>query len=210
MKLYDISAPLSPSLPFYPGDPKMSIREHSQISKGAGANVSELCFGSHTGTHIDPPKHFYDDLASIDQIPLERFCGPALVAEFPGKPSVTRQDLESLGLVPGINLLLKTDNSGTLSNPAFNEQYVYLTGDAAQFCKEIGVNMVGVDYLSVEQFRGDGTCPAHRTLLAAGILILEGLDLSSVSAGQYTLCAFPLNIPGGNGSPVRAVLLKED
>lgn len=210
MKLYDISVPLSPSLPFYPGDPRMTVREHSKIADGAGANVSELTFGSHSGTHLDPPRHFFDGLSAVDEIPLERFYGPALVVEFPGKRAITAEDLRDLPLSPGLNLLLKTDNSGTLSDPVFREDYVYLSGDGAALCQERGINLIGIDYLSVEQFHGDATCPAHKTLLGAGILILEGLDLTGVPAGRYTLCAFPLNLPGGNGSPVRAVLLKED
>ncbi len=210
MRLYDISVPLSPALPFYPGDPVMSVREHSQISQGKGANVSELTFGSHTGTHLDPPRHFYDTLPSVDELPLSRFYGPALVLDLRGREQISAADLADIPMEPGLNLLLHTDNSGALYQPAFREDYVYLTGDAARLLRDRKINLIGIDYLSVEQFHGDGSCPAHKTLLGAEILILEGLDLTDVPAGRYTLCAFPLNLPGGNGSPVRAVLIDHE
>lgn len=210
MKYYDISAPFGENLPFYPSDPPLKQEEHAQVRLGSAANVSKITFGSHTGTHLDPPRHFFDELPAVDELPLERFLGPALVAEILGKPCVERADLEVLPLRPGLNLLLKTDNRELMADARFHPDYVYLTGDACALLVEKKVNLVGVDYLSVEQFQGDGTFPAHRTLLGNNVLVLEGLDLSQVPAGEYTLLALPLKIPGGNGSPVRAVLIAQE
>lgn len=208
MKLYDISVPFSPMLPVYPGDPPLEILEHMQIAQGAVANLSVLRFGSHTGTHIDAPRHFFNDGKALDELPLERFICRALVADMRGKPRISARDLDGLEINEGDAVLLRTDNAARMREKKFYSDYVYLTGDAARLLAKKRAVMVGIDYLSVEGYDAKGF-QAHRELLSREVILLEGLDLSGVDAGSYTLVALPLCIPGGNGSPVRAVLIKE-
>ncbi len=207
MKLYDISIPLSPTVPVFPGDPAVSFTEHCSIKNGAVCNLTIYNFGSHSATHMDAPLHFVNDGKSVSDLPIERFIGKALVVDVRGYKAVTAEHVKRLELPPNINILFKTDNNNTLLESEFKKDFVYITPEAAQILIDKKVNLIGIDYLSVEQF-GVKDFLAHKILLANEIIILEGIRLTDIEPGEYTLFAFPILIDGANGSSVRAVLAK--
>lgn len=205
MKIHDITVPLSPETPVYPGDPAVRIEPFNRISQGDHTNLSILTLGSHSGTHIDPPYHFDDSGRRVDELDLALLVGKALVVELTGTKEIGRRELEGFRIAGADRLLLKTDNSRLWQEPGFREDYAALTLDGAQYLLDAGVKLVGIDYLSIEGFHGDGE--VHRTLLDNGILILEGVDLSEIKPGQYQLICLPLKVKGGDGAPVRALLV---
>lgn len=211
-KIYDVSVPIRDGGLIYPGNPEIHIALQQAVAKGAGANVSAVEFGSHTGTHVDAARHFFDDAQTVDQIPLETLMGPAVVLEFGDDVrSVGRGDLEAKGIKPAgaERVLLKTRNSGYLTqDPTFHKDYTYLAPDGAAFIVECGVKLVGIDYLSIEQFHS-GHHLTHLTLLRAGVVIVEGLNLEGVPPAQYQLCCLPIKLAGADGAPARAVLISE-
>jgi arylformamidase len=204
MKIYDISVPLSEDLPVFPGDPKAEIEPVARLTRGDAANVSRITMSTHSGTHLDAPRHFMDHGISVDHLPLSLFVGAALVAEVSGVNGIGRAELTRLPLEGAERLLLKTDNSRLWDQPGFSEDFAHLTMDGAGYLVEKGIKLVGIDYLSVESFVGKGE--VHRLLLGNGVVILEGLNLAGVPAGNYELISLPLKIKGGDGAPVRAVL----
>jgi arylformamidase len=209
LHLYDVSFPLVNGGLVYPGNPPVSITPQQSIAQGAGANVSRLDFGSHTGTHVDAPKHFFDDGAGVDTLPLEVLMGPArLIAFSDAVTSIGEAELAAHNLEGVTRLLLKTRNSKWLASgsPEFHTDYTYLAPDGAEYLTRLGVRLVGVDYLSVEQFRS-GHHKSHRTLLGKGIVIVEGLLLHEPPAGDYHLRCLPLRLVGLDGAPARAVLV---
>lgn len=210
-RIVDISVGLGPELMVWPGDPPIEVLPSSRISRGDAANVSELRLGSHSGTHVDPPCHFVEGAPSIDQVPLETLTGDATVAAFGGPPrAIGAADLEGLRLPGGVTrLLLKTSNSELWRSPEprFPERYSSLSVDGARWAVDRGLRLVGIDFLSIES-GGPPNFPVHHTLLRAGVAIVEGLDLSAVEPGEYTLACFPLKIVRGDGGPARAVLIQ--
>ncbi len=176
------------------------------ISAGAECHLTRISLGCHTGTHLDAPLHFEPNGTSVDQLDLEVLVGPCRVVHLPEVSRIERRHLESLDLEGCQRLLFKTSNGARLEEPDFQEDFVAVAPDAAELLVELGVRLVGVDYLSVEPFVHEdwGT---HHTLLRAGVIPLEGLDLRAVPPGDYQLVALPLLIEGAEGAPVRAVLL---
>ncbi len=204
MRILDISVPLSEGLPAYPGDPRVRLEPALMISRGDGANVARLTLADHSGTHIDAPGHMLEGGATMDEVPLSLLMGNALVADLRGEAAIGAAQLERLPLAGVERLLLKTDNSALWRVSDFHHDYVALTEGGADFLVRAGIRLLGIDYLSVERFGGDGS--VHRRLLAAGVVILEGLDLSAAEGGSYELLCLPLRIPGAAGAPARAVL----
>jgi len=206
MRIYDITVPLSPALPVYPGDPEVTITPLAQLQWGDAANVSRLVLSSHTGTHLDAPRHFFAEGLTIDGLDLHVLMGPARVCAFPQVTThLTADDLRPLGLAGTKRLLLQTPNAALWQKTGFQTNYVALTESAAYLLVEMGVQLVGIDYLSVDAFERQDF-PVHRILLGAGVLILEGLDLRAVPPGDYELLALPLLLQHGDGAPVRAIL----
>jgi arylformamidase len=198
--------PLSPTLPGYPGDPEVTITPIAQLQWGDVANVSRLVLGSHTGTHLDAPRHFFTDGLAIDDLDLHLLMGPARVCAFPHVTThLTAADLRPLALGGIPRLLLQTPNAALWERTGFQANYIALTESAAHLLVEMGVRLVGIDYLSVDAFERHDF-PVHRILLGAGVLILEGLDLRTVPPGDYELLALPLLLQHGDGAPVRAIL----
>jgi len=206
-RIYDISVPIRSGGFVYPGNPEIEITLQQAVARGAGANVSTIRFGSHTGTHADAARHFFDDGQPVDQIPLGRLIGPALLVRFPDDVrAVGPAELRAHDLKGHTRVLLRTRNSALLSQTEFAPDYTYLAPDGAEYLVEQGVEVVGIDYLSIEQFHS-GHHRTHRTLLAKSVVILEGLDLSAPPAGEYQLICLPLRIEGCDGAPARAVLI---
>lgn len=206
-RIYDISVPIRSGGLVYPGNPEIEITLQQAVAKGAGANVSSIRFGSHTGTHADAARHFFDDGQSVDRIPLERLIGPALLISFPDDlRAIGAADLRSHDLKGRTRILLRTRNSALLLQKEFVRDYTYLAPDGAQYLVDKGVELVGIDYLSIEQFHS-GHHMTHRILLERSVVILEGLDLSAPPAGDYELICLPLRVEGCDGAPARAVLI---
>jgi arylformamidase len=205
-RLVDVSVLLAPGLATYPGNPEFELTPVKQIAKGDSSNNSRLVMGTHTGTHVDAPKHFFDDKPGVDALPLELLVGRARVIDLPHRGGITEQHLADAGLREDIRVLLRTPNSALWnSHDGFHTDYTYVTEEAARFLVAQGVKVVGVDYLSVEQFKKSGA-PAHHALLGAGVIIIEGLNLSEVEAGQYEMYCLPLRLAGADGAPARVVL----
>lgn len=206
-RIYDISVPIRSGGIVYPGNPEIDIALQQAVAKGAGANVSAIRFGSHTGTHADASRHFFDDGQPVDQIPLDRLIGPALLVSFPDDVrAVGAAELKAHDLKGRKRILLRTRNSALLSQKQFAPDYTYLAPDGAEYLVDKGIELVGIDYLSIEQFHS-GHHRTHRTLLAKSVVILEGLDLSVPPPGEYQLICLPLRIEGCDGAPARAVLI---
>jgi len=207
-RIFDISVPVVRGGAVYPGNPEIVIEPTSQVSKGDSSNVSRLAFGSHTGTHVDAAKHFFDNGSTVDALPLDSLVGPATVIAFPDDVmSVTAEHLKQHDLKGVARLLIRTRNSGFITDGTFHKDYTYLAPDGAEHIVSLGVRLVGVDYLSVEQFHS-GHHKTHRTLLAKEIVIVEGLDLSAVASGTYDLYCLPLRLAGLDGAPARAILIR--
>lgn len=207
MTLFDISLTLTESLPTWPGDPPLQLTRISSIDAGDLANVTHFSGAVHIGTHVDAPNHFLDNGQTVDQISLDLLVGPAAVVAVSGKDVITAEDLRQAGIAGrDKRLLLKTANSDCWSAglEAFQEDFLALAPDAAAYLVDCGVEVIGVDYLSVAPFVDPE--PTHRILLEARILIIEGLDLSEVEAGRYTLFCLPLKIGGSDGAPARVLL----
>lgn len=204
----DISVALSPELPVWPGDPPIQVEPAARISEGASANVSRLALGTHTGTHLDPPYHFINDGARVDALPFEPMIGPCWLSDLTWvKNHITADDLERMYLRRGIKrLLLRTPNSQLWSRQPheFDTGFIGLAPSAARWIVDRGIQLVGIDYFSVEPYGGDGE--THRILLGAGVVALEALDLRDVNIGAHTLICLPLKIAGGDGAPCRALL----
>lgn len=209
-RIHDISVPISPDMPIYPGDPAVSIEHVSEIAKGAHANVSRISFGNHTGTHLDPPIHFIPNGKTVDQLDLNVLYGPARVVDMTRvEKAITAQDLERAKLPKrAVRVLFKTRNSNLWSRPGFQKDFVAFAWDAAQWLVDRGVKLVGIDYLSAEVF-GASEPRTHRILLDAGVIIVEGLNLKEMASGNYTLACLPLKIQDGDGAPARAILIQE-
>lgn len=206
-RIYDISVPIRSGGLVYPGNPEIDIALQQSIAKGAGANVSTIRFGSHTGTHADAARHFFDDGQTVDRVPLERLVGPALLLSFTDDVrSVGAAELRAHDIKGQTRILLRTRNSAFLSQKEFVKDFTYLAPDGAQYLVDQGVELVGIDYLSIEQFHS-GHHLTHRTLLEHAVVIVEGLDFSVPPPGEYQFICLPLRIEGCDGAPARAILI---
>lgn len=204
MKIYDVTVAISKDLPVYPGDPPVKIERQKSANANGGPKLSRISMGSHTGTHIDPPHHLIDGGLTADQIPLEFLVGPARVVEI-AAPAIDEAVLQEFDLTSTIRVLFKTRNSYLWSQERFVEDFVHITAGAARLLVEQGMKVVGIDYLSVDEF-GSEELETHSTLLGAGVLIIEGLDLRDIEPGDYEMICLPLKIKDGDGAPARVVL----
>jgi arylformamidase len=191
----------------YDDKERFVITELMQIAKGDLFNVSRLTTTTHTGTHADMPLHFIEDGAACDDIPLHYFYGLAQIIRIKTKTHVCKDDLIPFDIKEGDIVLLDTGQSTLMRKPRFQKDFIALLPDAAQYLADKKIKTLGIDYLSVDPYGTPGF-PAHKILLGNHILILEGLVLDGVPEGEYILSAFPLKIQNGDGSPVRAILIK--
>jgi arylformamidase len=208
MKIYDVTVPISEKTPVYEGDPNVQIETANAIARGDAANVSRLCFGAHTGTHVDAPNHFIEGTRKVHKLELEKLIGRCRVVEI--DKSVTAIEAEHIVKLEGVErVLFKTRNSDFWNEPerGFLKDFTYIAPDAAKALVDLKLKLVGIDYLSVEKF-GAETFDTHIALLEKEIVIVEGLDLREVSAGDYELICLPLKIISetGDGAPARTIL----
>lgn len=208
MRTYDITLTISPDLPTWPGDPGVELERVEKIEDGSNANVSRVDMGVHTGTHVDAPFHFLQDGITVDKIDLSLLTGRAYVLHLPEVDVITAPVLENAQIPPRTRrVLFKTRNSESWAKKdlVFNTDFVGLSEDGAEYLVRRGVKLVGMDYLSVAPYKKSR--PTHERLLEAGVVIVEGLDLSEVSQGRYTLYCLPLKIANSDGAPARAILI---
>ena len=198
--------PLYPGMPAFPGDPEFSTAPSHRIERGDAYNISTVGFGTHAGTHVDPPVHFIPGGAAIDRVDLELLNGPCRVV---GVPDACRTigGPEASGVPPGTErVLFRTSNSARWARSLrFFEDYVALDPTGAQTLLGAGVRLVGIDALSIER-DPSGRFPVHHALLGHGALILEGLLLADAPPGEYDLACLPLRLADGDGGPARVTL----
>jgi arylformamidase len=206
MKIYDISLPLHADSPCWPGKSSLTLEATRSLSRGDVCTSNTVGMDIHLGTHVDAPAHFLVDGITIDQVPLATMVGPCRVIEFSGAPG-SEVPAEVMAGHRSERVLFKTPNSHLLSRPKFDPQFVALSEALAHLLVRDRVCLVGIDYFSVDRFESPNRA-VHHILLEAGVLILEGINLSAIEPGDYQLLALPLNIVGAEGSPVRAILMK--
>ena len=204
-RIIDLTVPIREGMPIYDGNPGIHLSRAQSIEDGADVNVSRLDLGVHTGTHVDAPIHFLPDGAGAEALPLDVLVGPADVVDATTLTGpIDASSLGSLELPEGLErLLLKTPNSELWSSDEFTRNFIRLTGDGARFLVERGIRLAGIDYLSI------GDQEAHRELLGAGVVAVEGLDFRGVDPGAYTLVCLPLRLVGSDGAPARVILLQD-
>lgn len=212
MKVHDVSLVLRPGMTAWGNEAGPVITPFRRIARGDSANVSIVSFGDHTGTHVDPPLHFIEGGAGADELPVDALLGPCVLVDHREPGHVTAEWLERAGLPAGTTrLLIKSRNSDRWDDPAapFTRDFTAVDATAARWCVARGIRLVGVDYLSIEpQGPEKAGYPTHMTLLGAGVVIIEGLDLRGVAAGPYELVCAPLRIAGGDGAPARVFLIE--
>jgi len=207
MKLIDVSVPLDEHLPTYPNNTPFTVEPIKRVARGDSSNVSTLHLSAHAGTHVDAPRHFFDEGVGADALPLEMLVGRTRVIEISGRKGITAEDLLPIDLSEDVRVLIKTVNSRFWGSSDFHTDYVGMTESGARHLVERGIKVVGVDYLSVEEFRRPGA-PAHHVLLGAGTIVIEGLNLRDVEPGLYDMYCLPLRVVGSDGAPARVVLRK--
>jgi len=210
MKTYDITLTIRPSMPVWPGDPEVQLDRVSKIEDGANANVSHVAFSAHTGTHVDAPYHFLGDSPiTVDLLPLSILTGRVYVLHIGDEVDlITASLLEQMDIPQHCRrLLFRTRNSKLWAegNQSFQTDFVGLDTTAATFVINRGIQLVGIDYLSIAPYKKSR--PTHEILLKAGVVILEGANLSEVPGGRYTLYCLPLKLGGADGAPTRAILV---
>ena len=208
MKIYDITVAISAQTPIYKGDPGVEINSFKAIAAGSSANVSQISLGVHTATHVDAPNHFIDGAKRVHELDPQKLVGACRVVEVPG--DVIGIEPEHVGDLTGVErVLFKTQNSGFWAKPelGFRTDFTYLTPATAKLLADNGIVLVGIDYLSIEKSGSPGH-PVHITLLEKEVVILEGVDLRDVPAGDYELMCMPLKYNGatGDGAPARTFL----
>ena len=210
MTIYDISLSISPNLPTWPGDPGLKLEQYASMDKGEHNNATQISSSVHLGTHVDAPRHFLNDGSSVEQLPLEVLTGPCYVAQLPdGIEAITSEVLERTEITSEMKrVLFGTSNSHywAKGESKFQTDFVAITEDGAEWLVERGIQLVGVDYLSVAPY--EESIPTHRVLLQAGVVIVEGLNLSNIMRGFYDLYCLPLKIAGSDGAPARAILIQ--
>jgi arylformamidase len=208
MTIYDISLTYTEDLPTWPGDPTIQLKQIRSIKNGDTANVTQLSMCVHAGTHIDAPVHFLGNGKTVEGIPLELMVGSAAVVEIPCREIITAADIQAAQIPTDVKrVLIKTSNSEywASGNRKFQEDFIAPDEGAAKALVEMGMEVIGVDYLSVAPYNDPE--PTHKILLEAGVLVIEGLDLSGVNPGEYTLLCLPLKIGGSDGAPARVLLM---
>jgi arylformamidase len=217
----DITIPIHDKMLSYPTDPfPPEVRRIKDVDRGDRVTLSEWHFVSHTGTHIDAPLHFVPHGSTIDKMPLDVAIGPARVIESKDPECIRPEELKPYNIKRGERLLFKTKNSEKIvRSDVFTTKYVYLRLDAAQYLADIGIALIGWDYLTLGKHETEADYPStadyltkgvmhrtHRAFLDKGIYIMETIDLSGVKPGNYELFCLPLKMVDGDAGLTRAVI----
>lgn len=210
MKIYDISVMVDEGMVTWPGQEPVKLTFVGHVDRGDSNTSTQMSMNAHTGTHVDAPLHFVKGGAGVDALDLRVLVGPARVVDAGNANALSRAVFESLNIPAGTErLLVRTRNSGWWAHgeTSFHDDYVGVTKDGAEWLVARGVKLIGVDYLSVA-WKRDTTSP-HHILLGAGVIPLEGLNLTGIKPGEYQLVALPLKLAGRDGAPTRAILIQE-
>ena len=203
--IYDISLPLDGKTIIYPGNAEMIIEPHKTVPEHP-TNLSKITFGSHTGTHVDAPRHVDNNGIGVDKVSLEAMIGTCRILDMTGvEEKIGVVDLEKENIKEGERILVKTNNSLRGYNE-FHEDSIYLDGDAAEYLADKRIILFGIDWLSIKKRGGEDVRP-HTSLLSKSIVIFEGLDLSQVAPGEYQFIGLPLRFTDLDGAPARAILI---
>jgi arylformamidase len=207
----DVTATLDPArTPVYAGDAPLKFDFLKDMRKGDKLTLSAYSLGAHSGTHIDAPMHFVANGAAIDQVALDPLMGAARVIDIPDSVrAIDAGELNRHDWRGAKRVLFRTRSTrrGWMDSPEFHRDFAYVAPDAAQLLADAGVVLVGVDYISAEQF-GAPAPRTHQILLGHGIPIVEGLDLRPVQAGDYDVIVLPIKVGGHEGAPARAIVRK--
>lgn len=207
MNIYDITYSIQDGMPVYPNNAPVTIKPYAKISDGASSNLSEVALGTHTGTHVDAPLHVFEGREKLEELPLEVFIGACRVIDATHRgPGELIEVADVQDVQAGERILVKTSNS-LRGIDTFYEDFVALSGDAADFLAKQNITLFGIDYLSVKQ-RGSSDNRAHTALLDKNIPVVEGLQLRDVPEGTYELYCLPLKLANVEGGPVRAILIE--
>ncbi len=205
MTLIDVTLTMDDGLITFPGDPPFQKKPLLSLAGGDPFNLTSISMCSHSGTHLDAPSHYLEGGFSVDQAPLDSLIGQGIILDMRGKECISADDIRDSDLADHIRVFFRTDNSASLRNMAFNQHYCYLTPDGAEFLVEKGIRLVGIDYLSIENYSSSDAA-VHRILLSAGVLIVESLDLQNAPAGPCKIYCLPMKIKGADGSPARVLV----
>jgi arylformamidase len=212
MKVHDVSLVIRAGMPTWPGEDGPRMTPLRRIKEGDSANVSVVTFGNHTGTHVDPPIHFIDGARTVDKLPVDALVGPCRVLAYEDAGHINAAWLDRAGVPAGTErILFKTRNSERWREPMppFDRDFVALDRTAARWCVDHRLVLVGIDYLSIEpQGPEKEGYPTHKQLLGAGIVIIEGLDLKDVRAGDYEIACGAIKFEDGDGAPARVFLIE--
>jgi arylformamidase len=210
MKIIDVTLDITPGMPVWPGQETVTLERHQKIEDGAHANVSYFGASVHTGTHVDAPFHFLPDGITVEQLSLDALVGAVQVVQVPSNALVINAEvIAGLKIEPIVErILFKTTNSDFWRRPEdpFNQHYIGVDESGAKALVERKVKLVGIDYLSISPFKKSQ--PTHDALLGAGVVIIEGLNLTNVSVGKYMLYCLPLKLKGADGAPARVILIE--
>lgn len=207
MNIYDISLPISVNIAVWPGDPPVDIEKIASKGQKSSSNVSRICMSVHTGTHVDAPYHFLNEGETVENLSLRLLTGRVHVIDFSDVDEIDITTLKNANIpLRTCRILFKTKNSNYWENSTseFHKDFVAITPDGADYLVEKGVKLVGIDYFSIAPFFNPEE--THRILLEAGIIIIEGINLSHVKPGIYSLFCLPLKIIGADGAPARTIL----
>lgn len=206
--IYDVSMEIHPRMVVWPGDDGITLERTQSMEQGAHCNLSRIACGAHTGTHVDAPLHFLPGGKSVDKLRLDILCGQAWIADFRGVNRIGAEDLDAVAIPAGVErLLLKTENSRRSKNEVeFSADYAGLDESGAEWIVRRGIRLLGHDYLSIAV--RDQTGPVHRILLGADVILVEGLRLEEVPAGECRFYCLPLKLMGSEGAPARAIVVR--
>lgn len=203
-EIYDVTMPLKEGMLLYPGTPPFEWEMYRKIENGDSSNNSRFSMGCHVGTHVDAPAHYVTGGPGMESLSPQVLVGPCRVFHLPHK-AIDRATLQSLDFTGVTRAIFRTPSSDELDRPEFNTDFAHVTGDGADFLVEHGVQLVGVDYLSVDRYKAPGH-PAHHKLLGAAVVVIEGLRLVDVEGGDYELICLPLLLEGSEAAPARVFL----
>jgi arylformamidase len=207
MKIIDISWPISEHMTQYKNKAAVHIESTKTFEKD-GAREASICLDSHAGTHIESPAHFMRDGITIDKIDLTRCCGHCQVIDMTfAEDSITDEHLSLLPIESDTIILLKTTNSELHDTAPFDPDFVYLAASGAEYLVEKKVKAIGIDYVGLE--RSQQAHATHQILMQHNIIIIEGLRLDMIHAGNYVLACLPLALVGLEAAPARAVLIQD-
>lgn len=211
MKIHDITMDVEPGMLYWHEGKAPEVTSVFTIAEGAPSNVTRWLIGSHTGTHIDAPRHFIEDGATVEQLPLEMFVGRTRVMDLTeiGDRAITAADIQSKGLDGVTRVLFRTTNSDTrINKKEFSKDWVGVAPCAAQMLVDAGVQLVGIDYVTVEAPEHSVEWPTHHILCGNNVIILEGAKVGAIPDGEYFMCCLPMRLKGSEGAATRTILIE--